>query len=98
MSLAVPGQGGDAIAGLDSKRPQGTGDAAAARIELGIADPVDSIPLARSHHFTGRVPFGCMVQELVERERERLHASVDHRQAAASTSLGEMMPVFQFQG
>ena len=44
------------------------------------------------------MPFGGVVEQLVERQRERLHHAVGHRHSGAgAASGGAAMPTFQFQ-
>jgi len=78
MRLGVPGQGRHAVARPYTQAVQQGRNAAAARHQSRVADPIDGPALARGHHLGGRMPSGRVRQKLVERQREGLHRTIDH--------------------
>ena len=79
MVLGVPGQGRDAVALLHAQPRQHARHPKAAVAQIGIADPVDPSAVARGHHLAIGTPLGGVVQELVERQGERLHLAINYR-------------------
>ena len=74
------------------------GDRAAAPRQGRIADTLVFTVATRRDHLDSRMPFGGMIQEAVEGQREGLHLPVDHRHSAAGGSGGDTTPTFQCHG
>jgi len=98
MRLTVPGERRHPVALRHAEPGEQHGNRACAILQRRIADPGDRSVVARGDHLGVRVPFGGVVQELVQRQREILHTSVDHLQPVTLRSTGDTMPVFQFHG
>ncbi len=65
MALAVPGEGGDAVAARDAERREGTGEQVAALPQRRIVDPRNrAASPAAGDHLLLRMPFGGVGEEL----------------------------------